>query len=247
LSDCLKSKQKEVKIMPQSNYEAYLKTLNKISRAITSDLYLEEILTLIVTLTANVMCAKICNVWLLNEKNQEFTIEATQAMSKECLMKRNIKLNEGIVGLVAREKKPVIIVNVLKDKRYKEKKLAEKEGLISMASVPMMVNGKVIGVLNVYTTTLYNYSKADIDLLSIVAHQAALAIEKTELIVKTEIIQKELETRKKVERAKGIFMRENKIDEEKAFSLLRKYSMDKRISMKEVAEAIILSYEIRSN
>jgi len=234
--------------MQKYNHEDYLKTLNKISRAITSEMYLEEILKLIVTLTANVMSAKICNIWLLNEKNQEFTIEATQAMSKEYLLKRTININEGIVGLVAREKKPVIIPDVLKDIRYKEKKLAEKERLVSMASVPMMVkNCNVIGVLNVYTTTQYDYTKADIDLLSTVAHQAAAAIEKTELIIKTEIIQKELETRKKVERAKGILMRENSINEEKAFSLIRKFSMNKRLSMKEVAEAIILSHEVRSH
>ena len=233
--------------MQKYSHEEYLKTLNKISRAITSEMYLEEILKLIVTLTANVMCAKICNIWMLNKKTQEFTIEATQAMSVEYLTKRKIHISEGIVGLVAREKKPVVISEVLKDDRYKEKNLAEKEGLVSMASVPMMVNNELIGVLNVYTTTLYHYTKADISLLSTVANQAAVAIEKTELIIKAEIIQKELETRKKVEKAKGILMREKGIDEEKAFILIRKYSMDKRISMRDVADAIILSNELRGD
>jgi len=231
--------------MTNSDYEDYLKTLNKISRAITSDLYLEDILKLIVTLTANVMKAKVCNVWLIDEKKQEFNIKATQSMHQEYLEKRTMKLNEGIVGLVAREKKPNIIFNVLKDKQYKEKNLARKEGLVSMASVPMIVRDKVIGVLNVYTTNHYKFTKADITLLSAVANQAAVAIEKTELIVKTKIIKEELESRKKVERAKGILMREKKISEEEAFSLIRKSSMNKRIPMKEVAEAIILSYEIR--
>lgn len=233
--------------MINSDYEDYLKTLNKISRAITSDLYLEDILKLIVTLTANVMKAKVCNVWLIDEKKQEFSIKATQSMHQEYLKKRTMKLNEGIVGLVAKGKRPKIIFDVLKDKQYKEKNLARKEGLVSMASIPMMVKDKVIGVLNVYTTNLYNFTKTDINLLSTVANQAAVAIEKTELIVKTKIIQEELETRKKVERAKGILMREKKISEEEAFSLIRKSSMNKRISMKEVAEAIILSYDIREN
>jgi len=231
--------------MAETNYGDYLRTLNKISGAITSDLYLEDILKLIVTLTANVMEAKICNVWLFDEKSQEFTIEATQAMSKEYLEKRTIELTEGIVGLAAREKKPIIISDVLSDKRYKEKKLAKKEGLVSMASLPMMVKDKVIGVLNIYTTSPYNFTKADINLLSTVANQAAVAIEKTELIVKTKIIQEELEARKRIEKAKGILMQEKGISEEEAFSLIRKSSMDKRISTKEIAEAIILSYEIR--
>ncbi|GAB4113226.1 MAG: hypothetical protein Kow00103_04830 [Candidatus Caldatribacteriota bacterium] len=231
--------------MTDSDYKDYLKTLNEISKVVISDLYLEDILKLIVTLTANVMKAKVCNVWLLDEKNQEFNIRATQSMHQEYLKKRTIKLHEGIVGLVAREKKPKIIYDVLKEEQYKEKKLARKEGLVSMASIPMMVRDKVIGVLNVYTNKPYEFSKAEITLLSTVANQAAAAIEKTELIVKTKIIQEELVTRKKVERAKGILMEERNLSENEAFSLIRKKSMDKRISMRDVAEAIILSFEIR--
>ncbi len=231
--------------MNNLDYKDYLKTLNKISRAIVSDLYLEDILKLIVTLTANVMKAKVCNVWLIDEKKQEFNIKATQSMHQEYLNKRTIKLNEGIVGLVAKEKKPKIIFDVLKEEQYKEKKLARKEGLVSMASIPMMVKDKVIGVLNVYTNKPYEFTKAEITLLSTIANQAAVAIEKTELIVRTKIIQEELDTRKKTERAKGILMEERNINESEAFSLIRKSSMDKRISMKEIAEAIILSYEIR--
>ena len=231
--------------MNNLNYEDYLKTLNKISRAITSDLYLEDILKLIVTLTANVIKAKVCNVWLIDEKKQEFNIKATQSMHQEYLNKKTIKLNEGIVGLVAKEKKPKIIFDVLKEEQYKEKKLARKEGLVSMASIPMMVKDKVIGVLNVYTNRPYEFTKAEVTLLSTIANQAAVAIEKTELIIKTKIIQEELDTRKKIERAKGILMEENNINEIEAFTLIRKSSMDKRISIKEIAEAIILSYEIR--
>ncbi|MCJ7788574.1 MAG: GAF domain-containing protein [Candidatus Atribacteria bacterium] len=231
--------------MTNIDYEDYLKTLNKISRAITSDLYLEDILKLIVTLTANVMKAKVCNVWLIDEKKQEFNIKATQSMHQEYLKKRTIKLNEGIVGLVAREKKPKIIFDVLKDEQYKEKNLAIKEGLVSMASIPMIVKNEVIGVLNVYTNKYYEFTTSEITLLSTIANQAAVAIEKTELIVKTKIIQEELDARKKIERAKGILMEERNINENEAFVLIRKSSMDKRISMKEIAEAIILSDEIR--
>jgi len=231
--------------MNNLDYKDYLKTLNKISSAIVSDLYLEDILKLIVTLTANVMKAKVCNVWLIDEKKQEFSIKATQSMHQEYLNKRTMKLNEGIVGLVAKEKKAKIIFDVLKEERYKAKKLARKEGLVSMASIPMMVKDKIIGVLNVYTNKPYKFTKAEISLLSTIANQAAVAIEKTELIVRTKIIQEELDTRKKTERAKGILMEERNINESKAFSLIRKSSMDKRISMKEIAEAIILSYEIR--
>jgi GAF domain-containing protein len=134
---------------------------------------------------------------------------------------------------------------VLKDSRYKEKTLAKKENLVSMLSAPMMVKNRVIGVINCYTTTLYSFTESDINLLTTVANQAAVAIENTELIVKTKIVQEELEARKKIEKAKGILMKQNGLSEEEAYELIRKTSMNKRIAMKDVAEAIILSYEIK--
>ncbi len=231
--------------MKKTSYKSYIDTISKISQAITSDLYLEDMLKLIVTLTANVMQAKICTLWLLDGKTQELKIRATQALSQEYLKERSIRVGEGIVGLVAKEKKPVNIENVLEDKRYKEKALAKKEGLVSMVSVPMLVKKKVIGVVNCYTTFVYKFTKSDINLLSTVANQAAVAIENTELMVKTKVIQEELESRKKVEKAKGLLMREQKLTEDEAYNLIRKSSMDRRIQMKEVAEAIILSYELR--
>jgi len=233
--------------MPKTSYKDYIGTLSKISKAITSDLYLGDVLKLIVTLTANVMKAKICSLWLLDGKTQTLKIRATQAMSDEYLKERSLKVGEGIVGLVAKEKKPMIIENILEDKRYKEKTLAKKEKLFSMMSVPMLLKKRAVGVINCYTTTAYKFKKSDIDLLSAVANQAAVAIENTELMVKTKVIQEELDARKKVERAKGILMKEQGLTEDEAYNLLRKSSMDKRVHMKEIAEAIILSHEIKKN
>lgn len=230
--------------MKKVSERKYLETLTKISRAITSDLYLEDILKLIVNLTAGVMQAKICSLWLLDEDTMDLKIRATQALSQEYLKERSLKVGEGVVGLVAHEKKPLVITDVSKDKRYKEKKLAEKENLVSMLSVPMLVKDRVRGVINVYTVKPYNFTKSDIDLLSAVANQAAVAIENTELMVKTKVIQEELETRKKVEKAKGILMKERHLSEEEAYDLIRKSSMNKRVSMKEIAEAIILNRSI---
>ena len=64
-------------------------------------------------------------------------------------------------------------------------------------------------------------------------------------MVKTKIIQEELEVRKKVERAKGVLMRQRGISEEAAYSLIQRSSMDRRLPMKDVAEAIILADDIQ--
>ena len=90
-------------------------------------------------------------------------------------------------------------------------------------------------------------AKSDVGLLVTVANQAAVAIENTELIVKTKVVQEELEARKKIEKAKGILMRDQHLDEETSYALMRKSSMNKRVPMKNIAEAIIISSEIKKD
>ena len=230
----------------EPSYAEQIKALSEISKAISSDHYLEDILGLIVTVTANVMDSKICSLWLLNEDTKTLSLEATQSISREYLKERVLRLGEGVVGGVAEEKKPMRVDNVLEHPRFKEKDLARKEGLCSLLSVPMVVRGKVIGVLNCYTSYPHHYTETEEAILITVANQAAICIDNTQLMVKTKVIQEELETRKLVERAKGILMKESKLDEAEAFRRIRKKSMDNRRSMREVAEAIILAHEIGS-
>ena len=223
-----------------------LEALSKISRAISSDLYLEDILRLIVVVTAEVMKSKICSLWLVDERDEALKIRATQSMSEEYLRERSLKLGEGVVGYVAQENRPMMIYNVLKEPRYKEKDLARKEGLVSLLSVPMCVKDKVIGVINCYTSSPHRFTKSEIEVLTTVANQAAIAIENAGLIMKAKIIEDELMSRKLVERAKGILMKEQHLSEEEAFRRLQKKSMDLRKSMREIAEAVILANQIQS-
>ena len=78
-----------------------------------------------------------------------------------------------------------------------------------------------------------------------VGNQAAVAIEHTRALEKAIEAQEALETRKVIERAKGILMRQQGLSEESAFRLIQRQAMDRRKSMKEVAEAVILSEEIQ--
>ena len=225
----------------KTSYKKQIKALTEISQAISSDRYLDDILKLIVTVTANVMDSKICSLWILDEKEGALKIRATQTLSEAYLKERSLKLEEGIVGYVAQHNKPLAIPDVLKEPRYKEKELARKEGLVSMLSVPMAVKDKVIGVINCYTSYAHEFTETERDLLTMVANQAAICIENTELMVKTKVIQEELETRKLLERAKGVMMKRHGLGEEEAFKRIRKASMDSRKTMREIAEAILLT------
>ncbi|MFH1994419.1 MAG: GAF and ANTAR domain-containing protein [Nitrospinota bacterium] len=224
---------------------AQLTTLAEVSETIASKRYLNEILQLIVTMTAEMMNSKICSIMFLDEKKGELTIEATQSLSKEYIKKAPLKLGESVSGRVVLEKRPITILDVTKEPGYRYSQLAEKEGIVSLLSVPMMIKDKAIGVINSYTDKKHKFNDEEIKILQSVANQAAVAIENTNLMEEGLATKEALETRKLVERAKGILMRESNISEDNAHKMIHKKSMDTRKTMKEIAEVIILAYEIR--
>jgi len=228
-------------------YDKYIKALTDISRAITSDLYFEDILKLIVMVTAKVTGFEICSLWLVDESvnPKKIRLKATQSIDPEYVKNRSLDRVEGVVGFVATHNQPLIIKDVLKEPRFKEKEMAKKLGLVSMLSVPLQVkDDKVIGVLNCFTSEPHEFSETEVNLITAVANQSAVAILNTELLVKTKVIQEELETRKLVERAKEVLMRKRKIKADEAYRWLQKRSMDSRKSIRQVAEAVLLSEEL---
>jgi signal transduction protein with GAF and PtsI domain len=220
---------------------AELEALSEISEAITSDTYVDDILKLIVVVTAKVMDSNICSLMLLDEQTGELEIRATQAVSKSYLKKPPVCLGEGISGIAAKENRQMFSMDVKKDPRYISKDVALKENLCSLLSMPMSIKGHVIGVINCYTSVPHEFSDEEKTILSTVSNQAAIAIENTNLMVKAKLIEEELETRKLVERAKDILVDEREISGFEAFSAMRRKSMDTRRPIREIAEAIILA------
>ena len=108
------------------SYIEQIQALKEISTAISSDRYIEDILRLIVTVTAQAMNSEVCSLWLIEEDEECLRVRATQTMNKDYLKERSLKLGEGVVGFVAQRDEPANIPDVLKEQRYKEKELAKK-------------------------------------------------------------------------------------------------------------------------
>ncbi len=232
----------------KDNFQIYVKqieAISKVANLITSGMYLEELLRLVVQVTAEIMNSKISSLMLLDPDKKELVVKATQSISEAYNKKPNIPLGEGIAGVVAKDNKPICVLDVKGDVRYLNQDLAKKEGLCSLACVPLAVKGRVIGVLNCYTSKKHKFSKHELDLLTALANQAAIAIENAELDLRARSAEEALTTRKLVERAKEILSQEANILPSEAYRLIQKQSMDMRKSMREVAEAIILAKDIR--
>lgn len=222
----------------------HLEALSEISQAITSETYLDDILRLIVVVTAKVMSSNICSLMLLNEQTGELEIKATQAVSEAYLRKPVVRFGEGLSGHAAKENEPVVCWDVKEDPLYINKEVALKENLCSLLCMPMSIKGKVLGVINCYTSVPHEFTREEKTILATVANQAAMAIENTDLVIKAQLMEEELETRKLIERAKDILMEEREISGYEAFQAMRRKSMDTRRPIREIVEAVILAHEV---
>ena len=79
---------------------------------------MDEILNLIVVVTAEMLNSKICSIMLLDEKGLELSIKATQSLSQEYKQKPNIKVENSLKGSVIKSKKPAVVYEVSKDEKY---------------------------------------------------------------------------------------------------------------------------------
>jgi signal transduction protein with GAF and PtsI domain len=221
-----------------------VETLSQVSATITSGRLLEEVLHLLVTMTAEMMGSAICSIMLLDQEHDELRIAATQSLSESYRRKPNLKVGQSISGRALKDRRPIAVLDVTKDPGYTYPDLARKEGLCSLLSVPMLVKNKPIGVINSYTANEHLFTAEEIKVLQAVANQAAITIENTSLMEKSFEMQEALEVRKLVERAKGQLMRSKHITEEDAFRVMQRQSMDTRRSMREIAEAILLAGDL---
>jgi GAF domain-containing protein len=163
---------------------------------------------------------------------------------QEYIKERPYKLENSLSGQAILQGKPLQWEDVSQEPKFQYRTLAERLGLKSLLSIPMIIESRPIGVINFYTTRPRKFSEKEIKFLEAIANHASLAIEKTELSHQTKRMKQALEDRKVIERAKGILMEKKKLTEKEAHELLRKTSMNTRKTMEEIAKAILLAEKI---
>ena len=222
-----------------------IENILRVSETGSSNLYLDEILKLVVELASEMTNSSVCSIMLVDEEKQELVIKAALASSDEYLKKPPLKIDRSLIGRVVRGGKMVTIPDVVSERDYQYPELAKKEGLQSLVSLPLIAKDQVLGVLNCYTLSQHHLTQEETQVLSIIAHQASSAIEKTRLITQAVEAKEALETRKVMERAKGILQAEARLSEEQAYLRIQQQSRRLRKPMKEIAEAIILASELK--
>jgi len=155
--------------------------LFEVSKALMSKLEVHELFNLIVQTAALETGADRVSLMLINEAAQELTIKAAIGLSQQIVDATKSKIEEGIAGWVAKTRKPLILNEETKTNRYLKEQMRQT-GVVSALCVPLVVKRKTIGVLNAGKTVGERpFTQSDLELLSILAGQAAIAIENATL------------------------------------------------------------------
>lgn len=205
---------------------------------------LREVLGRIVDFAASVVKCDSCFVYVLESK--ELVLRASKNPHPEVVDRLKIRVGQGITGWVAEHRQPLAVAcNASRDARFQFFNELPEDMYEAFLSVPIICRNKVVGVINLQHRQPHAYSQPEIRLISTIGFLVGAAIEMARLEDENSQLSEELESRKVVERGKGILQRDLRLTEEEAYLMLQKQSRQRRMSMREVAEAIVLSEEVK--
>ena len=173
-------------------------SLASVSRTINSTLNLDEALRAITRQACELMRARMCSLMLLDESRQWLDLRASCGAGDAYIKKPRLAVEESLIGVVVRRKKPLQVANVQADSRYQNVELARRESLVSLLSVPLVFSGEAIGALSVYTARPYSFSNEEIKILGALAELSAIAIEKARLYERIVDVEEQLRQNEKL-------------------------------------------------
>jgi len=218
--------------------------LHEIGSRMASADPLHEVLDQVVEFAANLIECDSCFVYILED--DELVLRASKNPHQEIVDRLKLRVGQGITGWVAEHREPVAISqDAAKDPRFQFFNELPEDSFEAFLSVPVLSRGRLVGVINLQHRQSHVYSQRQIRLISTIGFLVGAEIELARLEGEKSDLVEQLETRKVVERAKGILQRDLGLDEEQAYLALQRQSRQKRRSMKDVAEAIVLSEEIK--
>jgi signal transduction protein with GAF and PtsI domain len=205
-----------------------------------------EVLDRVVEFASAVVKCDSCLVYVL--EGDELVLRASKNPHPDIVDRLKLKVGEGITGWVAEHREPVAVSEkAAQDPRFQFFHELPEDSYEAFLSVPLMCRGRVVGVINLQHRLPHVYRNRQIRLISTIGFLVGAEIELARLEEANSHLSDQLQARKLVERAKGILQRELRLTEEQAYLALQRQSRQKRRPMKEVAEAIILSDEVKGH
>jgi phosphoserine phosphatase RsbU/P len=151
-------------------------TLAEIGRDVAAVLDVDELFARIAQSMRRLIDYRTFGIWLLNEDRGELEVKLAVKYGDQIALRR-IPLGEGLVGYAALHKEAVLVADVAQDPRY----INVVPDVRSELAIPMLLKDRCIGVLDLESPELDAFTKRDVEILTLLASQAAVAIENARL------------------------------------------------------------------
>lgn len=215
------------------------------SRMAASD-PLHTVLNRIVDFACSLIQCDSCFVYVLED--DQLVLRASKNPHSDLVDHLGIWLGQGITGWVGWHREPVAIPEkALKDPRFQRFKNLPEDTFEAFLSVPILCRSKLIGVINLQHRKPYYYTEHEVRLLTAAGYLVGAELERARLETENLQLSDRLESRKLVERAKGVLQRDFGLDEESAYRAMQRESRQRRKSMREIADAILLNEDLRKS
>ena len=157
------------------NYEMLI----KVTRSLSKSKDPEEIIRMTVESIKSALDIKGCALFLINRQSKELEVAASTGLSEEYLNKGPISSLRSIANSL--EDGPVAVYDVSDDPRVQYPEAAQREGIASILSVPIMVSDDAIGAIRVYTSEKWEFTLDDVNFVQALAQIAGVLIEMSRL------------------------------------------------------------------
>ncbi len=226
--------------------DSHVDVLHEISVRLASADGFHDVLNRVVEFATALVKCDSCLIYVL--EGDDLVLRASKNPHPEIVDGLKLRVGQGITGWVAEHREPVAIPErAAQDPRFQFFHELPEDSYEAFLSVPVMCRGRVVGVINLQHKQHHVYRRREIRMISTVGFLVGAEIELARLEEANLTLAEQLQTRKLVERAKGILQRDLGLNEEQAYLALQRQSRQKRRPMKEIAEAIVLSDEVRGN
>jgi uroporphyrinogen-III synthase len=205
---------------------------------------LHRVLERIVEFVSSVVKCDSCFVYVLEGK--DLVLRSSKNPRPEFVDRLKLRMGQGITGWVAEHRQPVAVAShASQDSRFQLFNELPEDRYEAFLCVPIICRNRLVGVITLQHRQPHTHSEAEIQLVSTIGFLVGAEIEMARLEEANSQLSEELESRKVIERGKGILQRDLHLSEEQAYLMLQKQSRQRRMSMREVARAIVLSEEVK--
>lgn len=225
---------------------APLDILQEISSRIATSDPLQVVLGRIVKFVSTAFPCDSCFLYTL--EGNELVLRASKNPHADVVDRLKISVGEGVTGWVAEHRAAVALSErAWEDPRFSPFANLPEDRFEAMLCVPVLCAKRIVGVLNLQHREPYTHTDLERRLLSTIGTLVGAEMERARLETANSELVKQLEARKVVDRAKGILQRDLNISEDEAYRTMQRESRQRRRSMREIAEAILLGEELRTS